>query len=553
MKSHIFQKVGMKINFVVLLVTTFALAGVGIYEYHTTASYLASELGEFTDNLANRLSISLREPLWNVDENLVEVLVKAEMKDRKINGVIIYAPRKKADEKENVVKSFFKREGGKIEASQASTKTAGMSSARRLMEKVDDSGKKDIVGEIEVVVSRQELEENLSRLLKATVYRALALDIIIVVVLTLFLRSLLIKPFHIITDGLTRFSKGDYSPPAEAEYIDRYMRPRADEIGLITKIMTELRNYLNTKGEEAERIANFDLSREIGVTFEGDILGRSFGKMLENLGQTIALVRESAIRVEDRAARISSVSETLSQGAVEQSSSLKEITDTCNRIGSQTRNNADHAVLASGLAGETRESAKKGNSEVTQMVEAMKEMQASGHQIVKVIKMIDDIAFQTNLLALNAAVEAARAGRHGKGFSVVAEEVRNLAGRSALAAKETADLVVTMIKKVENSTAIAGRTENALEEIVGRASKMAELVEGISTASKEQAQGISQIGQSLSQIEKVTHQSATKTEESNSVAQELSSEAAELNRIISQFKLTDSNGEPAIQLMVQPQ
>jgi methyl-accepting chemotaxis protein len=230
----------------------------------------------------------------------------------------------------------------------------------------------------------------------------------------------------------------------------------------------------------------------------------------------------------------------MSQGATEQASSLEEITSSINEIAAQTRQNAENASLANRLAGEARESAEKGNGQMSQMVGAMQEINASSQSISKIIKVIDEIAFQTNLLALNAAVEAARAGRHGKGFAVVAEEVRSLAARSAKAARETAEMIEGSAKKVEGGMHIASLTAEALKQIVAAAARVSDLVAEIAASSNEQAQGVAQISTGLGQIDQVTQQNTAHAEESASAAEELSSQSIMMLQLIGTFKLTEN-------------
>lgn len=232
---------------------------------------------------------------------------------------------------------------------------------------------------------------------------------------------------------------------------------------------------------------------------------------------------------------------SLSQGATEQASSIEELTASVEQISVQTRENAQNAENAKDMTTETYSFAVQGNEQMTDMLEAMKDINESSSNISKIIKVIDDIAFQTNILALNAAVEAARAGQHGKGFAVVAEEVRNLAARSANAAKETTVMIEGSIEKVEGGTKIANETSQALTKIVEGVSKATELVAQIAVASNEQALGIEQVNQGLVQISDVVQTTSATAEETAAASEELSGQSDMLKSQVATFKLKTGN------------
>ena len=183
---------------------------------------------------------------------------------------------------------------------------------------------------------------------------------------------------------------------------------------------------------------------------------------------------------------------------------------------------------------------------MSEMMDSMNEIKKSSDQIAKIIKVIDEIAFQTNILALNAAVEAARAGDAGMGFAVVAEEVRNLAQRSAQAAKDTAAIIESNIELSEKGVNVARKVGESLSEINVQARKVNELMDEIAAASLEQSQGISQINKAISQMEKVTQQNAANAQESASASEELSSQAQNLRSITQQLVML-VNGKTAFE------
>ncbi len=288
-----------------------------------------------------------------------------------------------------------------------------------------------------------------------------------------------------------------------------------------------------------KEMAQGNLDVEVKGNYQGDhaVIKENLNATLASLNDILNQVAQAVDQVTTGASQVSDSSQSLSQASTEAASSLEEITASMHELTSQTTMNAENATQANQLAAQAKISAEKGEGQMGAMVKAMNDINESASNISKIIKAIDEIAFQTNLLALNAAVEAARAGVHGKGFTVVAEEVRNLAQRSAAAAKETAEMIEGSIKKTEVGTRIAEETSKALEEIVAGSAKVTDLIGEIASASKEQAQGIGQINTGLSQVDQVTQQVTASAEESASASEELSSQSLQLKQMLTKFRL----------------
>ncbi|GBF35104.1 methyl-accepting chemotaxis protein I [Desulfocucumis palustris] len=293
-----------------------------------------------------------------------------------------------------------------------------------------------------------------------------------------------------------------------------------------------------------QEMAKGNLDVAVTGQYQGDfaVIKEALNTTIYDLNQILSQVSVAMVQVSTGAQQVSDASQTLSQAAAESASSMEQITSSMQEINAQTRQNADNAVQANQLATQARGNAEKGNEQMAQMVRAMNDINESASNISKIIKAIDEIAFQTNLLALNAAVEAARAGKHGKGFTVVAEEVRNLAQRSARAAKETAEMIEGSIKKTEVGTRIAEETSGALEEIVLGVTRITDLISEIASASKEQALGIGQINQGLNQMDQVTQQNSANSEELASASEEMSSQALQVKEMLNKFKLQRHGG-----------
>jgi len=349
---------------------------------------------------------------------------------------------------------------------------------------------------------------------------------------------------YVISRSLTRPMKKAIAMLEDLEngHLDtRLEMSRKDEIGQMAETMDQFADSLqNEIVASLQQLANGDLTFEINPRDNRDQIRGSLQKVSNDLNQIIAHIQTASEQIDSGSSQVSESAQSLSDGAAQSAASVEEISSSMNEIGSQINTSTENAQQANQLSINTSASANVGSARMTEMIAAMGEINTAGQNIGKIIKVIDEIAFQTNLLALNAAVEAARAGQHGKGFAIVAEEVRNLAARSAKAASETAELIEGSIQKASNGTRIAERTAEALEEIVGSIGKVSDLIEEIAASSNEQAQGISQVNIGMQQIDQVIQQNTATAEESAATSEELSSQTAELKHQLSRFKLKGS-------------
>lgn len=292
-----------------------------------------------------------------------------------------------------------------------------------------------------------------------------------------------------------------------------------------------------------EKVANGQLDNEFAVDTRDEVgwLLHTIKTTQKGLAQLVLEARSVAPAVQKGSQEIAQGNTDLSQRIEEQAASLEETASSMEELTSTVRQNADNAQQANQLAVSAREHAEKGGEVVGKAVAAMSEINTSAKRIADIIGVIDEIAFQTNLLALNAAVEAARAGEQGRGFAVVAGEVRNLAQRSAEAAKEIKGLIQDSVKKVEEGARLVDASGSTLVEIVAWVKKVSAIIADIAVASQEQSAGIEQVNKGITQMDQMTQQNAAFVEEMASASQSMNEQAVHLIQAIQSFKLKDDH------------
>ncbi|HEU4669564.1 MAG TPA: methyl-accepting chemotaxis protein [Dyella sp.] len=324
-------------------------------------------------------------------------------------------------------------------------------------------------------------------------------------------------------------------------------------LGMILAVVLALalsRSIIGTlayAGKVAREIAQGKLGHDIQVNRKDELgeLLDAFRTMDLRLSSIVSEVRGGSSEVSTAAQQIARGNDDLSQRTQEQASSLEETASSMEEMTSTVKQNAENASHANQLARGAREQAERGGQVVTQAVTAMKAINESSRKISDIVSLIDEIAFQTNLLALNAAVEAARAGEQGRGFAVVATEVRNLAQRSANAAKEIKGLIKDSAEKVQNGTALVDQTGKSLAEIVDSVKKVTDIVAEIAAASAEQSAGIDQVNHAVMQMDEMTQQNAALVEQAAAAARAMQEQAAELSQQVGFFQLDEAMGQVA--------
>jgi methyl-accepting chemotaxis protein len=345
-------------------------------------------------------------------------------------------------------------------------------------------------------------------------------------------------------------NRGDFSTRMELSGKQGYTKTLGE---LLNQLSGVTDNGLKDIRRVAQALAAGDLTQSITEKYPG-VFGQTTESMNatgDNLQRLVSDIKASVDAINTAAKEIASGNTDLSSRTEEQASSLEETSSSMEELSSAVKQNADNARQANEQAGNAQAIAVRGGEVVGQVVETMSAIHQSSSKIADIIGVIDGIAFQTNILALNAAVEAARAGEQGRGFAVVATEVRNLAQRSAAAAKEIKGLISDSVGKVEVGNRLAAAAGETMGEVVASIRKVTKAVTEIAEASHEQSSGIEQVSKAVSQMDEVTQQNAALVEQAAAAAESLEEQAEQLTRAVSAFRIagsgvTERNESPVI-------
>jgi methyl-accepting chemotaxis protein len=339
-------------------------------------------------------------------------------------------------------------------------------------------------------------------------------------------------------------NRGDFSIKMDMNGKQGYTRTLSDLLNLLSNTVdTAFKDTIHV----AQALAKGDLTQTVSREYQGAFndVKLSLNGTVDNLKQLVGEIKDATDTINTASKEIAAGNSDLSQRTEEQASSLEETASSMEELTSTVKQNAENARQANQLAIGASDVAGKGGAVVGQVVVTMDSINESSRKIVDIISVIDGIAFQTNILALNAAVEAARAGEQGRGFAVVAGEVRNLAQRSAAAAKEIKTLIGDSVEKVEGGSKLVAQAGQTMDEIVTSIRRVTDIMSEITAASAEQSQGIEQVNTAITQMDEVTQQNAALVEEAAAAAEALEEQAQNLAVSVGTFKM-DGHGAAVV-------
>lgn len=367
------------------------------------------------------------------------------------------------------------------------------------------------------------------------------ISILITIFVVIFIRRSILVPIQKIVVANQEAAKGNLNN--EIDYESR------DEFGQMIKFIGES-NAMQSRMmgdiiDKFTRISKGDLKITVDMDYPGDyaVLKETVENTVANLNHTMQTIHVAASQVSAGASQVSGGAQALAAGSTEQASSVEQLTASVEQIAGQAAANTSIVKAATEYVEQAEQGVITGDDYMRNLTAAMAEIETASNEIVNITKAIDDIAFQTNMLSLNAAIEAARAGSAGKGFTVVADEVRNLAGKSAEAAKQTAELIQNTVATISRGTELTGQTAQILKEVGANTKKVTESFVQIEQASFEQSDAIEQIKQGLTQVSSVIQTNAATAEENSATSEEMSAQADTLRAEVGKFRLNEGTQE----------
>jgi len=344
------------------------------------------------------------------------------------------------------------------------------------------------------------------------------------------------------------FGEGNFDAPLEQF---------AGKKAFINETIEQVRSNLKALNDDAQMLANAAREGHVSVRAEAEKHHGDFRKIVEGVNETLEMIVGPIVTVKVSAETINTAAKEIAQGNAdlsrrteEQAASLEKTASSMDELSSTVKQNADNAKQANQLALAASGVAVKGGDVVSEVVSTMADINQSARKIEDIISVIDGIAFQTNILALNAAVEAARAGEQGRGFAVVAAEVRNLAQRSASAAKEIKELISDSVGKTTEGTKLVENAGKTMEEVVNSVKRVADIIGEIAAASSEQSSGIAQVNEAIMKMDDVTQQNTALVEEAAAAAESLMQQSEQLFAAVSVFVLDENDTAYASQRLV---
>ena len=378
-----------------------------------------------------------------------------------------------------------------------------------------------------------------------SVFRMILVAVIILgicaFIVSKFVTDSIKKPMNKLMNVSNMLSKGNLNVDIQT------FNSKKDEITLLSASMQDmvlqLKSYISDITSLLSSMANKDFTVESEVDYIGDFvpIQTAMSTIIKSFNDTLMKINSVAEQVSSGADQVSTATQSLATGATQQAATVQQLSDSIDRIAMQAEENASSIRVAAQYVEQAGKGIDYGNDHMEQLTSAMKEIGESSEEIANITKVIEDIAFQTNILALNAAIEAARAGTYGKGFAVVSDEVRNLAAKSAEAAKQTANLIQNSVNSVSKGAEIMEQTVEIFKNLSVNAGEVAKIMSGVEQASFEQAKVIKQFQEGLTQVSSVVQNNAATTQENSATSEEMFAQAETLHEEVGRFKLRSNS------------